>query len=339
MATREQVEEFDAKYGSPISGGVNIRTTAGTVENVPYSATTGPALRYGTPLYKNADGEWSNTAEVKIYVDKDKKRINLEAPQSFYNRESFKQQFSENSILNNYAKNYSLNPNVQYQNEDDPDNPYTTEDIISKINEDLQNYAQAVNNQENYRLQLAKSGNERIASKLTERDFAILATNGLGEEATGNSLIAIPTITGLDFLNKIHGLGSYDKKNSALTVDEFRNHIFNLEKMSGDEIYNAFQALNTYARYLGSLENPTDEQVTEWARVKALIDYMSEAKVAGGTWEQAKLLANVIPSTGQSAVATIGQTATFIETIYNAATYLLPMNWGREWDQTLGHSD
>lgn len=339
MATKEDVQAFSEKYGSPLSGGVKIRTSEGEVETIPYSAATGAALRYNAPLYKSSSGEWSSTPEVRLYVDKENKRINLEAPASFYDRASFKQQFSENSILNNYAKNYNIDPNVTYVNEDDPDNPLTTEQLISKMDEDLQSYAKAVNNQEKLRLDLFKTGTGKIAQGLTEQDFAIMSTNGLGEEANGKSLIAIPKITGLNILDKIHGLEGYDKKNSVLTVDEFRNNVFNLSKMSGEELYQSYKALANYANYLNNLEDPTDEQVTEWARVTALLNYMGNAKVEGGTWEQAKLLANVIPSTGQAAVAAIGQTFTFIETISNAATYLLPMNWGREWEDTIGHRD
>lgn len=280
------------------------------------------ALKGYEPVYKTSAG-WSDVPEVGVSLNKKTGKIEVKAPQSYFNDESFKTVYNSN-FLKTLSQAYRKDPNAKMVDPDDESKSYSVQELVDQYNEAIQEYARQRTARANLRQEIREqTGNDKLAAGLTEQDFIYMSSTGTGENDSDETLISIPKTEGINLLDRIRGLAGYDADFSQVSRGQLKE-VYNVSKSSREDIVQLITALAAKSQELAAKENPTEEDITEYARIRALLTYVTQNEPEQGFWEQAGLYGL---SAGQNTIVgiqnAIGQLMTMAEGVGNILNWLI----------------
>lgn len=256
------------------------------------------------PIYKNGD-TWSSIPEVSVSINEKTGNIDVKAPKSWFNNESFKATYNSN-FLKQLAQTYKANPDTKIPDPDDSSKTWSIPELVSEYDKGLKAYAEEQKNRSDLRHEIrTTTGNNALADGLTEQDFIYMSSTGTRETDTDSSMVSLPTFTGANLLNQIRNLAGFNEELSQISRGQIKE-VYDVSKASREDIIQLITSLGAHLQELANKKNLTAEDITEYARTQALITYLSKNEPEQGFWEQFGLYSEAIGKGSFSGPATAG---------------------------------
>lgn len=263
MATRQEVDEWEQKYGQAIPNEVDIVSEDGRVlGTTKYGENTAKALINGEKLYKNNSGDWDTIGSVKFTLN-DNGKITVTAPKFFTERDVYKDIIQPQ--LEQISVNYQINPDYKYASSTDDNESYTAEEYIKRLNDDFSS-SEVIK-------QFQEIGKETDAMREkgfndwtdAESEISLYGNNDLVENPKDDSRVYVADFSEVNFFE---AAPSYDKETGTISYADFRD-IFDREKNSDDNIIE--KTLRTkQAVSEAELDGGTNMTAAQYARLKAM---------------------------------------------------------------------
>lgn len=294
MATIEEVDRILDEMGTPGSGGVNIYDKNGNkIGNTSYSESVNKAMANNQPLYLGSDGKWTTTMpEASITLDKETGKIKVSAPESFYERESFKQRYADSSLLETLSRMYKADKDAKYPDPypQDPDNPrqMTVEEIVEEYyTKPIKDYSKSVAAQEEVRASIKNAtNNPALAKAFTELDFMYMSQSATEDTANDGSIISIPKTLNSNFFQAVQKAEGFNADRFTITRGALNSEAWNLGKMSEDDLVEVFTDIAIRMAEIKNKVDITAEDANEYARLSALLAYITDNEPKVGFWRE-----------------------------------------------------
>lgn len=270
MASKEEVKKLIQEKGSLVSteGATTTVTTSDgrVITGVPYSADIGVSARTGATLFEDEGGSFSleEPSKTTISLDKTTGKISVKVPSFIFNRDTFKTDYMD--LLKTYSANYKADSNRRYVDyENDASEGKTTEEVLAEM-QDAMNSQGFIDNAK--AIQASKDYEEnKTGYKFTDDEIIRRNTIAIGPEVKDDSVQVIPL--DLDTAR----FSTYDKTTGGVQLGDLREHLYNREIMSDEEL------LDMYAEYSDYVENGYKDDTStdakeKYIRASAFVDFM-----------------------------------------------------------------